>query len=108
MMRQRGCWPCFRAGLVLSTEPRVAGVRCRAATARTGSSSDFFFGVCLLLKWQWLRSRWAQETLRVNVVRHCVVYSLFFKSKMRSERQLACSLTFREKMAPNLHSWTKK
>lgn len=69
---------------------------------------QIFFGVCLLLKWQWLRSRWAQETLRVNVVRHCMVYGLFFKSKMRSERQLACSRTFGEKIAPNLLSWTKK
>lgn len=48
-----------------------------------------FFGVCLLLKWQWLRSRWAQEDLPVNVVQHCAVHGLFFKSKMRSERQLA-------------------
>lgn len=31
-----------------------------------------------------------------------------FKSKMRRERQLVCSRTFREKMAPNLLSWKKK
>lgn len=67
-----------------------------------------FICVCLLFKRQRLRSCWARETLCISVVRRSVVYCLFFKSKMRSERQLACSQTFREKMAPKLLSWPKK
>lgn len=41
-----GMQTAFELASGLSTGPRVAGVGCRAATIRPGSSSDIFMSVC--------------------------------------------------------------